>query len=125
MIGNRGEVYDIKKEKFDNSYYITDEKLDIFTSMMDFIPTVETMSDGCDEKQCLSIDEMAKICYPKTGINIYAKELKNRTKVFGVSNREDYYIGHQGDYMAVRTDDVSDAYIIKRDIFHITYEKSS
>jgi hypothetical protein len=27
--------------------------------------------------------------------------------------------------MAVRTDDVSDAYIIKRDIFHITYEKSS
>lgn len=118
MIGNRGEIYDIKREKFENSYVETDEKLDIFESMLDFIPAIINVESGEYE----SIDELAHMCYPKAGKGIYAKELESRTKVFGVNNNSEYFIGEKGDYLAVRTDDIKDVYIIKKDIFSDTYE---
>lgn len=120
MIGSKGEVYDISREKFEASYYVSEEKLDIFNQMLDFIPTVETVPDG----KCIAIDELAVVCYPKPGKNIYAKEIDSRMKVFGINNREDYFLGRTGDFLAVRIDDLKDAYIIKRDIFHGTYEKA-
>ena len=120
MIGSKGEVYDIRKDKFERSYYLSDEKLDIFNQMLDFIPSVETVPEG----KCIAIDEYANVCYPKPGKNIYAKEIGTRTKVFGINNKEDYFIGKSGDFLAVRMDDLKDAYIIKRDIFHGTYEKA-
>lgn len=118
MIGNRGEVYDIKREKFEASYIETNEKLDVFESMLNFIPTVLNVDSGNYE----SIDELAYMCYPRKGNGIYAKELQKRTKVFGVNNNAEYFIGEKGDYLAARVDDVRDVYIIKRDIFWNTYE---
>lgn len=119
MIGIKGEVYDIRREKFENSYVATEEPLDIFEQMRSFMPAVECGED----RECISIDEYAKLCYPKPGGNIYAIELKKRTKVFGYNNRQDYFVGRPGDFLAVRMDDVRDVYVIKRDIFHSTYEQ--
>jgi phosphoglycolate phosphatase len=31
-------------------------------------------------------------------------------------------LGHPGDYLAVRSDDLHDIYIVAEDIFHISYE---
>ncbi|MDY2606768.1 MAG: hypothetical protein SOV90_02385 [Lachnospiraceae bacterium] len=118
MIGNRGEVYDIKREKFEASYIETNEKLDVFESMLNFIPSVLNVDSGNYE----SIDELAYMCYPRKGNGIYAKELQKRTKVFGINNNAEYFIGEKGDYLAARVDDVRDVYIIKRDIFQDTYE---
>jgi len=118
MIGNRGEVYDIKREKFEASYIETNEKLDVFESMLNFIPAVLNVDSGNYE----SIDELAYMCYPRKGNGIYAKELQKRTKVFGINNNAEYFIGEKGDYLAARVDDVKDVYIIKRDIFQDTYE---
>ncbi len=118
MIGIKGEVYDIKKEKFDLSYELSEEKLDIFEKMMDFIPSVEIGKDG----NAVMIDELARICYPKNNNYIYAKQLDKRTKVFGTGARENYFLGRKGDYLAVRPDDTKDAYIIKGSIFADTYE---
>lgn len=117
MIGSRGEVYDIKKDKFISSYYETSDKLDVFDSMFDFIPTV------IKEEKSIPIDEIAHICYPSMKNGIYAKQITKRTKVFGKNNNEDYFIGNVGDYLAVRTDDLTDVYIIKKDIFTRTYER--
>lgn len=78
MIGRRGEVYHIRKDKFLATYEPTEEPLDIFTQMLDFIPVVETVSDG----GYISIDEMARLCYPKTQAVICCQELKKRTRVF-------------------------------------------
>lgn len=118
MIGCRGEIYDIEKEKFDKTYELTEDRLDIFEQMLEFLPEVERDEDG----EFVSIDELAYLCYPKQGKGIYAKEIKNRTKIFPVSREHEYYLGRPGDYLAVRIDDIRDVYIIQADIFKQTYE---
>lgn len=118
MIGCKGEVYNIKKEKFVRSYSETEEELDIFDRMMEYIPVVEI--EGREDS--VPIDEIAHICYPKPMSNIYAVKLSRRTKVFGNNNREEYFLGYPGDYLAVRYDDPTDAYIIRKGIFEDTYE---
>ena len=119
MIGRRGEVYHIRRDKFLATYELTEEPLDIFTQMLDFIPVVETVSDG----GYISIDEMARLCYPKTQAVICCQELKKRTRVFSKNSEQEYFLGRPGDYLAVRLDDITDIYVIQRDIFAETYEK--
>ena len=38
-------------------------------------------------------------------------------------NKGEYFVGTSGDYLAIRKDDISDIYIIQREIFAQTYEK--
>ncbi len=116
MIGCLGEVYQIKREKFESSYEVSDEQLDIFSQMFDFIPAVERV----DDHTYLPIDEIAKICYPKKGSSILARQLTGRTRVFA-KNTADYFVGDAGDYMAVRKDDPQDIYIIQGEVFRRTY----
>ncbi|MCM1159123.1 MAG: hypothetical protein NC300_02575 [Bacteroidales bacterium] len=119
MIGCRGEIYDISRKKFENTYEETEETLDVFEQMLDFLPAIETVPDG----EYISLDEVAHLCYPKPGAGIYGRELEKWTKIFPVNGSEEYFLGKPGDYMAVRIDDFSDSYIIQRDIFEQTYEK--
>lgn len=116
MIGCMGEVYQIQREKFEASYEVTKEQLDIFDRMFEFIPAVEKAEDHT----YLPIDEQAKICYPKKGPGILAKQLTARTRVFA-KNGCDYFVGDPGDYMAVRKDDPQDIYIIRKEVFGRTY----
>lgn len=119
MIGCRGEVYDIDKEKFEKTYDSTDEELDVLEQMLDFLPAVEKVSDG----EYISLEEIAKLCYPKREAGIFAKELERRTKVFPSSESAEYFLGRPGDYIAVRLDNLTDIYIIQREIFWQTYEE--
>ncbi len=121
MIGCRGEVYDMKREKFERTYDASEEALDVFEQMLDFLPEAQIMSTG----EYISLDESANLCYPKAGAGIYAKELQRRTKIFPVGNNTDYYLGRPGDYMAIRPEDFSDIYVIKRQIFQQTYEEKT
>ncbi|MBO5470181.1 MAG: hypothetical protein J6A03_10665 [Lachnospiraceae bacterium] len=119
MIGCRGEAYDITRQKFERTYEPSEERLDIFEQMLDFIPEVELLADG----SFVSLDELAHLCYPKQGNTIYAVSLQERTKVFPCDGEEEYYLGRPGDYLAVRSEDLTDIYIIQQDIFRQTYEK--
>ncbi len=119
MIGCRGEVYDIKREKFEGTYDATDETLDVFEQMLDFLPAIERVSDG----DYISLDDVANLCYPRRGAGIYASELTSRTKVFPAHDSMEYFLGRPGDYMAVRLDDFTDIYVIQREIFLQTYEQ--
>ncbi|MCM1179866.1 MAG: hypothetical protein NC347_06400 [Clostridium sp.] len=118
MIGCRGEVYDMKRQKFESTYEATGENLDVFEKMLDFIPAVENLATG----EYISLDELAHICYPKQGAGIYAQKLTRRTKIFPAGENREYFYGRPGDYMAVRADDLSDSYIIQGDVFERTYE---
>lgn len=120
MIGCRGEIYDITREKFKTTYEATQEPLDIFEQMLDFIPVIETVPEG----EYISLDEVAHICHPKKGKGIYAKQLEKRTKVFSERDRQVYFLGRPGDYLAVRRDDVKDIYIIQKEVFAQTYERA-
>lgn len=118
MIGCRGEVYDITREKFERTYEATEEALDVFEQMLDFLPAIEKVSDG----DYISLDDVASLCYPRRGAGIHASELIFRTKVFPANDSMEYYLGRPGDYMAVRLDDFTDIYVIQREIFLQTYE---
>ena len=120
MIGSQGEVYHINRKKFENSYEATDEPLDIFSQMTIFLPEVKILP----EEEFISIDEMAHICYPRQGMEIFARPLEKRTKIYPVYDRDNYFLGREGDYMAIRVDDISDIYIIQKKIFLHTYELS-
>lgn len=116
MIGCRGEVYDISRKKFEDTYEEDDKKLDIFDRMLDFMPEVMEQETG----SCIAIDERARLCHPKSNKAIYAKRLDERVKVFPADGR-DYYVGRKGDFIAVREDDLTDVYIIQKNIFDQTY----
>lgn len=120
MIGCRGEVYDMRRDKFEHTYEATEEPLDIFTHMLDFLPEAELVPEG----SFVSLDGLAHLCYPKKDAGIYARKLSERTKVFPTGDNEGYYLGRAGDYMAVRRDDLTDIYVIQEDIFALTYEEA-
>ncbi|MDE6761008.1 MAG: hypothetical protein K2J90_10075 [Lachnospiraceae bacterium] len=119
MIGCRGEVYDMKRIKFEQTYDETEESVDIFKQMLDFLPEAEIADTG----EYISLDEIAHLCYPKPGSGIYAKKLGKRTKIFPAGGSEEYYLGRPGDYMAVRPEDFQDIYVVQREIFRQTYEE--
>lgn len=118
MIGCRGEIYEISAEKFDKTYEISQENLNVFKEMLDFIPEVQEIHTG----KYISIDDKAKICYPKRDANIYAYKLSGRTKIFPGDGTGEYFLGRSGDFMAIRADDIRDVYIIQKEIFENTYE---
>lgn len=119
MVGCRGEIYHIEREKFENTYEATAEPLDVFRQMMEYLPEVETIPDH----RYISLDELAVLCYPRVTGGIYARRLERRTKVFPAGGAGEYYLGRPGDYLVVRSDDPCDCYIVKQDIFLETYEE--
>jgi hypothetical protein len=63
----------------------------------------------------------SRTCIPKGGKIIRARELSRNTKVFSDWDREKYFYGRAGDYIAAPEADFKDAYIINREIFEMTY----
>ncbi len=119
MIGCRGEIYDIKQERFKETYEMTNERLEVFKQMLDFIPEVQTVPEG----EYISLDLIAHMCYPVPGAGIRVRQLEKRTKVFPADGSQEYFLGRPGDYLAIRQDDFTDIYIIQENIFTQTYEK--
>lgn len=120
MIGCRGEIYDISSEKFEKTYDTTDERLDVYEQMLDFLPEVRL----CSQDEFVSLDEYAHLCFPKNKTGILVRKLEQRTKVFTVHNNGEYFVGRAGDFLVIREDDLSDMYIIQQEIFFQTYEEA-
>lgn len=121
MIGRLGEIYHIRRSRFEESYETRGEALDPFDQMFVYLPEVRTTDTGA----FVTLDELAHVCWPKQKGGIYASSLTCRTKVFNPYNEDEYFVGKKGDYLAIRQDDLSDMYIIKDSIFHETYEKAA
>lgn len=116
MVGVEGEVYPINQKKFELSYRLTDGTPEIME--MDYEPTVHDTLHG----QMYSLLENMKTCISTGETRIYAKPLTKNVKIFTAWDRNKYYRGLVGDYIAMREDDPHDIYIVRGDIFHRTYE---
>lgn len=116
MIGIQGEVYPNKKDKFERSYRRLTEKY-VFEG--EYEPTIKEIVEGKNH----SIIPYAKACVPTGKVVIYVKKLDHRVKVFTAWDESKYMLGREGDYLAVRKDDLHDAYIIEKSIFQKTYKK--
>lgn len=114
VIGIRGEIYPIRKEKFEQSYRY-DNAPYVFRG--EYAPTIKDTLNGIS----LPLLPHAKSCISTGGSEIYAKPLQHSAKVFTLWDEEKYMMGKLGDYLAVRKDDLQDIYIIRKDIFSETY----
>ena len=90
-----------------------------FWSESHYEPTVKERIQG----ESKSLIPFILPCIPTGESMIYVKLLERRTKVFTSWNLEGYMFGDVGDALAVRVDDLNDAYTIEKSIFYKTYEK--
>ncbi|MFT3982298.1 MAG: DHH family phosphoesterase [Lachnospiraceae bacterium] len=115
MIGVKGEVYPIKKEKFENSYKELEGKFELEA---EYLPTVRHRITGQTE----SILDFAHSCISTGETQIYGRELDKITKIFTIEEEEKYMLGNPGDFIAARCGDLRDIFIVERDIFFKTYK---
>lgn len=116
-IGIRGEIYPMRFDKFVDKYEVLDEE---YVYPGEYPPLIKDVEEGKSKE----ILPFAHSCVSIGTNEIYARELKKRTKIFTKWDPESYYLGRPGDYMAVSVNDSSDVYIIERSIFMETYEKA-
>lgn len=121
MIGIKGEVYPIRKEKFTKSYEILDREYNFKEDVVEneYIPTLRNRETGMN----MPLTSYAKCCAPTGQVRIYAKPLTSGVKVFTAWDKSKYMLGQPGDYLAVRSDDMHDVYVIEQKIFGITYRE--
>lgn len=121
MIGVDGEVYPIKEEKFLRSYEKVEREYCFETDVVDaqYIPTIRNCLSG----ENTQITPYAKCCIATGQARIYAKPVTCDVKVFTQWGK--YYRGQEGDFLAVRCDDLHDVYLINQRIFAKTYAECS
>lgn len=115
MIGIQGEVYPMKKEKFERSYRPMSEQYNLEVT---YKPTIRNSQTG----EVFDLTGKAKTCMASGGTEIYARPLEKGARVFTSWDKEKYMRGEAGDLLAIREDDVHDIYIIEKSIFAKTYE---
>ncbi len=120
MIGIRGEVYPNKKEKFGHTYEVIDHKcnLEECTVNMTYEPTAINRITG----KRVNLTKYAHTCRATGETHIHAKKLDKTVKIFTQWDEDRYMLGHAGDFLAVRSDDLHDVYVVAEDIFYISYE---
>ncbi|MCR5002281.1 MAG: DHH family phosphoesterase [Lachnospiraceae bacterium] len=114
MVGILGEVYPMSVEKFTSSYKKTEEPYD---RQLEYVPRIYTEPDG----RVFDLYDRISSCVPTGTSYILATQLDKDVKLFTKWYEEKYMMGKKGDYIACREDDKHDFYIIRRDIFDITY----
>ena len=117
MIGIKGEVYPNKREKFERSYQVLDEP---YRFGGEYAPVVKDVIEG----RHISLIPYARACVATGESFLYVKPLDHRVKVFTEWDNEKYMLGKEGDFLAVRKDDLHDIYIIEQSIFERTYERA-
>ncbi|HYH04282.1 MAG TPA: DHH family phosphoesterase [Bacillota bacterium] len=117
MIGISGEVYPIRKAKFEASYQTVDTP---YKLEAEYPPVARNrMTD-----EIYPLIQFARSCVAVGTTPVWARPLQRSTKLFSKWDYDHYMLGQPGDYLAVRCDDVSDAYIIQKLIFETIYTRS-
>ncbi len=116
MIGIKGEVYPSTQEKFSRSYSLCESPYNL---NVPYKPTIKNLLDG----NVLSLDQYVRSCVSSGETYIYARPLEKSVKVFTEWDEDKYMLGKPEDYIAVRSDDPHDIYVIEKNIFHTTYEE--
>jgi len=115
MVGLLGEVYPIRKERYNQSY---DTVEGAFDHKLEYAPTVTNRLTG--EKHDLL--PHVRRCVPTGEKLVYALPLARDTKVLTNWDMSKYFTGRVNDVLACTHNDPSDIYVIGKEIFEMTYE---
>lgn len=118
MIGNRGEVYPIRRDMFEEKYDVLNGTYD---KEWEYPPNIRNLMDN----EVYDLVPYARKCISSRGNNIYAKQLQKAAKVFNKWDYETYMMGNVGDYICYPEMHEDDIYIINGEIFVETYSKVS
>ncbi|MCI8600516.1 MAG: recombinase RecJ [Oscillospiraceae bacterium] len=116
MVGVRQEVYVNDKARLLANNSLSDAPLPLAAKELRAVE--DAVSAVNEEHRPLAGHIFA--CTPK-GAQVRARLLTRRTKVFQLG-REEYMLGEPGDYLVARENNLSDIYIIRGDVFALTYE---
>lgn len=117
MIGRKGNIYPISREKFEATYIPAD---DDFSLKAEYEPNIITR-----DSSIYSIMPFARSCVSsESGASIYTKKLDRTLKLYTRWDHGNYMLGRVGDYLAVRSDDTEDMYIITEEQFGLIYRES-
>lgn len=119
-IGMKGEVYLHSLEHFNNLYEMVHSKCDIeeCTVHMKYEPVVINRITG----DRVNLAEFAHTCMEINETLVHVRKLDKAVKVFTKWDEEKYMLGHPGDFLMVKKDDIHDIYVVTEDIFGISYE---
>lgn len=117
MIGVRGEAYLSARDVLNSRYTVTDEP---FAKEFEYAPCAIDMGVGTSVK----LMPYAKKCISGVGAEIHARPLTKHTKVFTRWNYETYMTGDKGDMLCYANGDARDVYVVKREVFELTYEQA-
>lgn len=121
MIGISGEIYHNSSDNFDFHYLVTGESYNVtlHSKHSEYIPTIRSRSDGT----VTHLEPYVKVCIPAGDHFIYAKPIGHRVKLFQNMESESYMLGEEQDYIAVKSDDPHDIFIVKEDLFQELYDE--
>ena len=115
MIGIRGEVYPTKQETFKTNYKKLKGKYNL---KLEYSPTIKKIVSS----ETIDLAPYAHMCISTGGNHIMARPLKKAAKVFTKWHKNEYLKGEPGDYLAYKTSDPDDIYIIGKDFFAQSYK---
>ena len=116
MIGISGEVYPIEEKKFLDTYTPSDEPFFLNTA---YPPVIIDKQAG----ERIHLLQVAKSCSSCQKSEVMAKQLTQGIKIFTKWDRDNYFKGEPGDWLIVRKDDPTDAYVIKETLFPLLYAR--
>jgi phosphoglycolate phosphatase len=114
MIGIENEVYPIEREKFEREYEVTGEE---YVPAAPYPPSVIEVMKG----RRVSLSPFVHACVPREEKSIRAMPLLRDTKVLTRWDKEKYFLGRIGDYLAVPEQAYNDVYVISQKIFPRIY----
>lgn len=122
MIGTTGEIYhNTLSENFQLHYETLLESYDIsiHSRHSEYIPTIRSRSDGT----ICHLEHYAKVCIPTGIILSMQKWLVIGLSCFCDQESESYMLGEQEDYIAVKSDNPRDVFVVNHGLFHELYDE--
>lgn len=86
----------------------------------EYRPTIKNLRSG----ETFDLADHIRSCISRGSEYVYIKPIESSVKIFTVWDANNYIRGTKGDYIAIRENDLSDFYIVEKELFRKTYERA-
>lgn len=120
LIGIKGEITSLEGPEFRDRYKPLEGGYGVenYLGKPDYIPVIKNRRNGKD----ILLTDHARGCILDKEEIVYARPLERGVKIFACGDRTKYMSGKVGDYLAVRSENLHDIYVVPQDIFGKAYE---